>query len=554
MLDTNHLKGKRLIAPDKNNKEAILEDEIGRGGEGVICTIKGYPDAVAKIYYEDKRDKDRENKIKFLIDKFLKSQVNENLYKNKLKLNEKFYKNLKKELTIPITRLYYENEFVGYVMRKVNGRALKTFLAGDKRLLALYPNAKRTDLVDLCINFLVKVDYLHSLNILIGDINLNNILADKNDLTKCYLVDIDAAQVDNMPCPVGTDEFTPPNLQGKNFKNVLRTKEDEYFSIAIALFMILFLGKHPFSRFDGSSPAENIKKHLFPYPLGRNYKELHQNAPRGFYKNIWTHITKKLQEKFYETFVNDKRFTPAEWIEALKGYKWAIEKKGIYTNELAPVAFRATKEPVKVKCESCSIEFDMEKGYLEYLKSKSYKILCNKCYDVIYGINLAKKNISNLKDKEKKVKNTSLNNKNNQINTNKNKKIYNTAYPPYNPYSPYTASNSIANSAANSAAQSSKTNNQSTNTVNNQSQQNNKKSNILDILKNILLMPIILPIMLIKFIYEAIVELILFVIELVMIIFNIVYFLFRVAYLIVMTGIIGYIAFIIGKAIFPHLF
>ena len=487
MLDTNHLKGKRLIAPDRNNKEAILEDEIGRGGEGVICNIKDYPNAVAKIYFEDKRDKDRERKIKLLINKFLNSQINENLYKNKLKLNEKFYKKLKKELTIPITRLYYENEFVGYVMRKVNGRALKTFLAGDKRLLALYPNAKRTDLVDLCIDFLVKVDYLHSLNILIGDINLNNILADKNDLTKCYLVDIDAAQVDNMPCPVGTDEFTPPNLQGKNFKNVLRTKEDEYFSIAIALFMILFLGKHPFSRFDGSSPAENIKKHLFPYPLGKNYKELHQNAPRGFYKNIWTHITKKLQEKFYETFVNDKRFTPAEWIEALKGYKWAIEQ-GIYTNELAPVAFRATKEPVKVKCENCGIEFDMEKSYLEYLKSKNYKILCNKCYDIIYGINLAKKNISNLKNKEE-IKSTSLNNKNNQINinnqttnTNKNKIFYNTAYPPYNPYSPYTVV---------TVKKAKKSNIKTQSQPKTQSQSN--KRNLFTIIKNILLAPILLP-------------------------------------------------------------
>jgi serine/threonine protein kinase len=391
MLDTKNLQGKKLIAPDRGNKEAILEDEIGRGGEGVICNIKDYPKAVAKIYYEDKRDKDREKKLELIINKF--KSIKPPVFIN--------------ELAVPITRLYYESEFVGYVMRKVDGRALKIVLAGDKKLKAFYKDVKRIDLVELCIDFLKKVDFLHSLNILIGDINLNNILVDKNDFKKCYIVDLDAAQVDNMPCPVGTDEFTPPNLQGKNFKNTLRTKEDEYFSISVVLFMILMLGKHPFSRQDGGSPGENIKNHKFPYPVF-GFKELHQNAPRGYYKNIWTHFPKELREKFYETFANDKRFTPKEWIEVLEKYLICINN-GKCTNELAPLSFKAYKIPIKVTCENCKEKFEIEKSYYDYLKKNKMKILCNKCYDLIYGINQAKKSF----DKKYHTKSaTKKNNKN----------------------------------------------------------------------------------------------------------------------------------------------
>lgn len=413
MLNTEFLKNKKLIAPDRNNKEAILKEEIGRGGEGAIYTIKDYPSAVAKIYYEDKRDSDREEKLKILVKNFFSTKIPSNF---------------KKEITFPITRLYSENKFVGYIMRKVGGKPLKVVIAGDKRLKAFYPNANRIDLIKLSIDFLKKVDYLHSLNILIGDINLNNILINKEDLTKCFLVDIDASQVDNLPCPVGTDEFTPPNLQGKNFKNILRKKDDEYFSIAIMLFMILMLGKHPYSRQDGSSPAENIKNHKFPYPVF-GYIELHKNAPKGYYKNIWTHFPTKLRNLFYETFANDKRFSPKEWIRVLTEYKKGIENKK-FTNELAPISFYSSKKTVSVICESCGKKFDIEENYLNSLKAKRFKIICNKCKDIEYGLNAAKKTINqnsnnnsyiNL-NKYKTTTNTNQNNySNNSINQNKTK-------------------------------------------------------------------------------------------------------------------------------------
>ena len=400
MSNIDSLKDKRLIAPDRNNKEAILEEEIGRGGEGIIYTIKGYPNAVAKIYYEDKRDTDREEKLKLLIKKFSTANIPQSFIR---------------EIAVPITRLYDKDKFVGYVMRKVNGKPLKIVMAGDKRLKVYFPNATRLDLVLLCIDFLKKIDFLHSLNILIGDINLNNVLVDSKDLTKCYLVDMDTVQVDNLPCPVGTDEFTPPNLQGKNFKDILRTKEDEYFSIAIMLFMILMIGKHPYSRQDGSSPTENIKNHKFPY-LVNGFKKLHENAPKGYYKNVWTHFPKKLREYFYDTFANDKRFSPKEWIKVLHEYADFI-KKGKSTNELAPISFAVWKNPVNVVCENCGLNFLMEESYLNYLKNKKYKILCNKCYDILYGINLAKNQIVKNSNSSEPTKRTIRTNKFKTTNT-----------------------------------------------------------------------------------------------------------------------------------------
>jgi DNA-binding helix-hairpin-helix protein with protein kinase domain len=52
---------------------------------------------------------------------------------------------------------------------------------------------------------------------------------------------------------VGTDAFTPPELIRKNFKSILRTFENEYFTVAVLMFMILMYGKHPYSKVGGGN-------------------------------------------------------------------------------------------------------------------------------------------------------------------------------------------------------------------------------------------------------------------------------------------------------------
>lgn len=97
----------------------------------------------------------------------------------------------------------------------------------------------------LCITILKKLKYLHDRNVILGDINPNNILVVSP--TEVYFVDTDSYQIEGFPCPVGTINFTAPEIQRKDFSTFLRTIGNERFAVATLLFMIMLPGKPPYS-------------------------------------------------------------------------------------------------------------------------------------------------------------------------------------------------------------------------------------------------------------------------------------------------------------------
>ena len=65
------------------------------------------------------------------------------------------------------------------------------------------------------------------------------------------LIDADSFQFSlngkSYPCVVGVPDFTPPELHGKNLASVQRTIEHDNFGLAVAIFHLLFMGRHPFA-------------------------------------------------------------------------------------------------------------------------------------------------------------------------------------------------------------------------------------------------------------------------------------------------------------------
>jgi DNA-binding helix-hairpin-helix protein with protein kinase domain len=52
---------------------------------------------------------------------------------------------------------------------------------------------------------------------------------------------------------VGTPHFTPPELQAKRLRDEPRTPEQDRFGMAVLMFHLLFVGRHPFAgRFYGT--------------------------------------------------------------------------------------------------------------------------------------------------------------------------------------------------------------------------------------------------------------------------------------------------------------
>lgn len=283
-----------------------LSKEIARGGEGIIYEIDRK--RVAKIFYDPQP---RLQKINAFIAKGIKHP----------------------HVCTPIELVYDQSgDFVGYTMAKAAGVVLRLSVFHPRKFKELFPSWTRVELTQLAIGILETIKYLHSQNVLIGDINpLNITVADYN---RFYFLDSDSFQIDQYPCPVGMIDFTAPEIQGQNFGDFLRTEQHEYFSIAILLFELYIPGMHPFSRTGGSTLSDNIKNHEFVFPLGDN----DMNAtPKGQWEAMWYNLPFEIRKFFYDVFKDNVRHTPNEWIELLKHYLDELNSN-LYSRAIFPLS------------------------------------------------------------------------------------------------------------------------------------------------------------------------------------------------------------------------
>lgn len=238
----NHSITKNNTFFTQDRVKIILTKKLASGGEGVIYETN--TNLLAKIYKPTKNTEIKHEKLKLMISKGIK-------YKG---------------ICFPSKILYTTNgEFAGFLMPRAKGVQLQRSVFIKQLFLKHFPDWKKIDLVTLCISILEKINYLHSKDIILGDINPMNILA--KSPTEVYFVDCDSYQIGNFPCPVGTVNFTAPEIQGVRFSEFLRTKNHENFAIATLLFMIMLPGKPPYSHQGGESISKNIKKMHFSYAL-----------------------------------------------------------------------------------------------------------------------------------------------------------------------------------------------------------------------------------------------------------------------------------------------
>jgi serine/threonine protein kinase len=272
-------------------------------------------------------------------------------------------------------------EFVGYLMPRAAGTTIQKAMFVKPVLEKTYPNWKRRDLVNVAGTFLDHISYLHGLNIIVGDINPLNLLVTE-DSTRLWMVDTDSFQIENFPCPVGTINFTPPEIQGRNYAEFLRTKDHELFAVATMIFMILFPGKPPYSQQGGGTPADNIKSKNFPYPFGRESAKSGQastptNAPQGTWQFIWGNLPYRVRDAFYATFREDKRASIDEWTDLLIDYRTQLEQ-GYQSDELFPLQFKI-RDPISVSCAECSVSFTSSQRWVEKLRAEGNPVWCPEC-------------------------------------------------------------------------------------------------------------------------------------------------------------------------------
>jgi serine/threonine protein kinase len=242
----------------------ISRKPIGIGGEGKVYRVANTekPGLVAKIY-KQLPSRERQSKIEYM-------SRNPEL-------------SLREICAWPLEPLYDSKSglICGFTMQDVSDSDPVHHFYSPGWRRRHYPKMTWGMILGLCSNISAVLSHLHALDIVAGDINPNSIRITKNG--KAVFIDADSFQLtDNgrfYCCGVGVPAFTPPELleKGLCFEAITRTKNHDNFSLALILFHLLFMGRHPYSGVplhDSEwSLEENIKNYRYAYS--------HDTATRG---------------------------------------------------------------------------------------------------------------------------------------------------------------------------------------------------------------------------------------------------------------------------------
>jgi serine/threonine protein kinase/rRNA-processing protein FCF1 len=356
---------------DDSGNVIRLISTIKAGGEGTVYNINIDGNFVAKIYHKGKMTRRHKEKIDLLVHSGISIPG----------------------VCFPTKCLYNSShDFVGYVMPRanVNAKSLESSIfKGERGINRYFKGLSRQDLVEIAINIFDKIAKLHEYGVILGDINGSNILISSPN--EIYFVDTDSYQIEDLPCPVGTEDFTAPEIQNKDYKTFLRTIGNENFAVAVLLFRILMLGQNPYAHINGNTPAKNIEEGNFSYPYKENSNGL---APNSDAKFIWSHMFFPLKQMFYFTFKKGQcyyeeyeRPTASWWLSTLKKYKkeltdGTIKNYDPVSLELIPKSYKKIPNVNYIKCKLCGYDVSEDytkEGYCYTCLNKSTIVKCSKC-------------------------------------------------------------------------------------------------------------------------------------------------------------------------------
>ncbi|MEJ8679927.1 hypothetical protein P0C22_15390 [Plesiomonas shigelloides] len=323
---------------DSHGALVDVGEPFAKGGEGCIYPVNQRPNLVVKIYHPERLRAGRgelQAKIEAAIELYSQRNVLHDL-----------------PLAWPLMSVFDSTgNWVGYVMRKARGQAINVFRS-PPLMRKYFPNLDRLTLVRSLEKLVRNVQVLHQQGIFLGDINLDNFILD-TDREEFWMIDCDSFQFSSQGkqyrCPVGQDSMLPPEHQGRQLKNVVRTAHSDTFSLTVLIFMLLMSGRHPFESIGKvASPAKNIRNGHFPYGKKGVRPGTEGAIPRGPWYTLWSHLPYALKSVFMTTFgeglISSELRIPLTQVAAvLKDYAYGVAKTH-HTNELWPKQAKQSKK------------------------------------------------------------------------------------------------------------------------------------------------------------------------------------------------------------------
>lgn len=223
--------------------------------------------------------------------------------------------------------LIYNNKgnCVGFLMPEIKKAKPIFEIYNSKRRRMIAPGFNWLYLHAVAQNLAAIIKIIHANGCVIGDINQKNILV--NNQAEVAIIDTDSFQVTDpksqkiFRCPVGTSEFTPPELLGKKFSILTQTKCHDRFRLAVIIYYLLFSGNHPFSgRWNrlGNQPKQEelIKQGIWLY----SKNSFLQPSPSTIPLDIVHPSLKKLFLKCFNDGHKNPGIRPSakDWLKALE--------------------------------------------------------------------------------------------------------------------------------------------------------------------------------------------------------------------------------------------
>ncbi len=240
---------------DSAGRVVALGKKIGSGGEGRVFSIPGHDQLVAKVYREP-ASTTKARKLRAMV--------------------RAWNRELAWVAAWPRETLHESRNgpVVGVLLPRLEEACPVHELYSPAHRRVRFPEADWRFLVRAASNVAATCATLHARGIVIGDVNPGNVFVTRNALAR--LIDCDSFQVcengKHFVCEVGVPHFTPPELHGRSFRDVVRTPNHDAFGLAVLVFHLLFMGRHPFAgRYGGKEemPIERaIREFRYAYGTG----------------------------------------------------------------------------------------------------------------------------------------------------------------------------------------------------------------------------------------------------------------------------------------------
>ena len=280
-----------------------LGSALGKGGEGAVYEVPGHS-VVAKLYHQP-----------LSAEKLAKLEAMVEMNRDRLTPFMAWPQDILRDSA---------GEARGLLMpRVVDHKDIHTLYSPRSRK-ALFPSASWRFLLRAASNTARAFAALHETGCVIGDVNHGGVTVSPQ--ATVMLIDCDSFQITHAGrqflCEVGVPTFTPPELQGRPFRGVIRSSNHDNFGLSVLIFHLLFMGRHPFAgRYSGRGemPIEKaIEEFRFAY--GTNSVALLMQPPPNM--PPLDIASSRLARMWEQAFSRDaamvrNRPTASEWVEAL---------------------------------------------------------------------------------------------------------------------------------------------------------------------------------------------------------------------------------------------